>query len=290
MPASIIDGRAVAEELRADLRTRSAELRARGVVPKLVVAIVGEDASSLAYVKSLASVGAKVGIDVHIDALARDAAQGAVRAQLARLGADPSIHGIILQQPLPPHLLIRQIADAVPAEKDVDGTNPINQGRLAFGTDTLFVPATPAAVMILLERSPAWPLRGKRAVMVGRSNVVGLPVALLMMAQNATVVTTHKETIDLARYTRDAEVLVVATGVPGLITGTMIAPGATIIDVGTTVTDGRLVGDVDFASASEVAGAITPVPGGVGPVTNVALMRNVIDAAERLFPSGKTVA
>ena len=290
MPASIIDGRAVAEELRADLRTRSAELRARGVVPKLVVAIVGEDASSLAYVKSLASVGAKVGIDVHIDALARDAAQGAVRAQLARLGADPSIHGIILQQPLPPHLLIRQIADAVPAEKDVDGTNPINQGRLAFGTDTLFVPATPAAVMILLERSPAWPLRGKRAVMVGRSNVVGLPVALLMMAQNATVVTTHKETIDLARYTRDAEVLVVATGVPGLITGTMIAPGATIIDVGTTVTDGRLVGDVDFASASEVAGAITPVPGGVGPVTNVALMRNVIDAVERLFPSGKTVA
>ena len=290
MPASIIDGRAVAEELRADLRTRSAELRARGVVPKLVVAIVGEDASSLAYVKSLVSVGAKVGIDVHIDALARDAAQGAVRAQLARLGADPSVHGIILQQPLPPHLLIRQIADAVPAEKDVDGTNPINQGRLAFGTDTLFVPATPAAVMILLERSPAWPLRGKRAVMVGRSNVVGLPVALLMMAQNATVVTTHKETIDLARYTRDAEVLVVATGVPGLITGTMIAPGATIIDVGTTVTDGRLVGDVDFASASEVAGAITPVPGGVGPVTNVALMRNVIDAAERLFPSGKTVA
>jgi len=290
MPASIIDGRAVAEELRADLRTRSAELRARGVVPKLVVAIVGEDASSLAYVKSLASVGAKVGIDVHIDALARDAAQGAVRAQLARLGADPSVHGIILQQPLPPHLLIRQIADAVPAEKDVDGTNPINQGRLAFGTDTLFVPATPAAVMILLERSPAWPLRGKRAVMVGRSNVVGLPVALLMMAQNATVVTTHKETIDLARYTRDAEVLVVATGVPGLITGTMIAPGATIIDVGTTVVDGRLVGDVDFASASSVAGAITPVPGGVGPVTNVALMRNVIDAAERLFPSGKTVA
>jgi len=290
MPASIIDGRAVAEELRADLRTRSAELRARGVVPKLVVAIVGEDASSLAYVKSLASVGAKVGIDVHIDALARDATQGAVRAQLARLGADPSVHGIILQQPLPPHLPIRQIADAVPAEKDVDGTNPINQGRLAFGTDTLFVPATPAAVMILLERSPAWPLRGKRAVMVGRSNVVGLPVALLMMAQNATVVTTHKETIDLARYTRDAEVLVVATGVPGLITGTMIAPGATIIDVGTTVVDGRLVGDVDFASASALAGAITPVPGGVGPVTNVALMRNVIDAAERLFPSGKTVA
>lgn len=287
MPASIIDGRAVAEELRADLRTRSAELRARGVVPKLVVAIVGEDASSLAYVKSLASVGAKVGIDVQIDALARDATQGAVRAQLARLGADPSVHGIILQQPLPPHLSIRQIADAVSAEKDVDGTNPINQGRLAFGTDTPFVPATPAAVMILLERSPAWPLRGKRAVMVGRSNVVGLPVALLMMAQNATVTTTHKETIELARYTRAAEVLVVATGVPGLITGAMIAPGATIIDVGTTVVDGRLVGDVDFASASAVAGAITPVPGGVGPVTNVALMRNVIDAAERLFPSGK---
>ena len=174
------------------------------------------------------------------------------------------------------------IADAVPADKDVDGTNPINQGRLAFGTGTIFVPATPAAVMILLERSPAWPLRGKRAVMVGRSNVVGLPVALLMMAQDATVITTHKETIDLARYTRDAEVLVVATGVPGLITGDMVARGATVIDVGTTVIDGKLVGDVDFASVAAVAGAITPVPGGVGPVTNVALMRNVIDAAERL--------
>ena len=282
MPASIIDGRAVAEELRSDLRTRSAQLRARGVIPRLVVAIVGEDASSLAYVKSLVNVGAKVGIDVAIDALPRDAPQAAVRAQLRRLGDDANVHGIILQQPLPPHLLIRQIADAVRPDKDVDGTNPMNQGRLAFGSGTLFVPATPAAVMILLERSPAWPLRGKRAVMVGRSNVVGLPVALLMMAQNATVITTHKETIDLARYTREAEVLVVATGVPGLITGEMVLPGATVIDVGTTVIDGRLVGDVAYESAAAVAGAITPVPGGVGPVTNVALMRNVIDAAERL--------
>ena len=288
MPATLIDGRAVAEELRADLRTRSTELRARGVVPKLVVAIVGEDASSLAYVKSLVNVGAKVGIAVAIDALARDADATSVRGQLHRLGADPSVHGIILQQPLPPHLLIRQIADAVPAEKDVDGTNPINQGRLAFGSGTLFVPATPAAVMILLERSTAWPLRGKRAVMVGRSNVVGLPVALLMMAQNATVITTHKETIDLASFTREAEVLVVATGVPGLISGAMIRPGATVVDVGTTFVDGHLVGDVDFASASTVAGEITPVPGGVGPVTNVALMRNVIDAAER--SAGRTAS
>jgi len=282
MPASIIDGRAVAEELQSDLRTRSAQLRARGVIPRLVVAIVGEDASSLAYVKSLVNVGAKVGIDVTIDALPRDAAQAAVRAQLRRLGDDANVHGIILQQPLPPHLLIRQIADAVRPEKDVDGTNPMNQGRLAFGSGTLFVPATPAAVMILLERSPAWPLRGKRAVMVGRSNVVGLPVALLMMAQNATVITTHKETVDLARYTREAEVLVVATGVPGLVTGEMVLPGATVIDVGTTVIDGRLVGDVAYESVVGIAGAITPVPGGVGPVTNVALMRNVIDAAERL--------
>ena len=282
MPASIIDGRAVAEELQSDLRTRSAQLRARGVIPRLVVAIVGEDASSLAYVKSLVNVGAKVGIDVAIDALPRDAAQAAVRAQLRRLGDDANVHGIILQQPLPPHLLIRQIADAVRPEKDVDGTNPMNQGRLAFGSGTLFVPATPAAVMILLERSPAWPLRGKRAVMVGRSNVVGLPVALLMMAQNATVITTHKETVDLARYTREAEVLVVATGVPGLVTGEMVLPGATVIDVGTTVIDGRLVGDVAYESVVGIAGAITPVPGGVGPVTNVALMRNVIDAAERL--------
>ncbi len=188
----------------------------------------------------------------------------------------------MLQQPLPPHLSIREIADAIPAHKDVDGTHPMNQGHLAFGSGTEYVPATPAAVMLLLERSPHWPLRGRRAVMIGRSIVVGAPVAMLMLAQDATVTVLHKETREMRRDVKNAEIVVVATGVPGLITGDDIMPGATVIDVGTTVVDGVLKGDVDFESAVKVAGAITPVPGGVGPVTNVALLRNVVKSAEKM--------
>jgi methylenetetrahydrofolate dehydrogenase (NADP+)/methenyltetrahydrofolate cyclohydrolase len=282
MAAEILDGRALAEELRADLRSRSARLRGRGITPRLVVAIVGEDASSMAYVKSLVGIGAKVGVDVAVDALPLHADEDVVRARLMHLGADRNVHGVILQQPLPAHLSIRHIADAMPANKDVDGANPVNQGRLAFGSGTEFVPATPAAVMLLLERSPHRNLRGVRACVVGRSNVVGLPVALLLGAQDATVTSTHKMTRDLAHHTRDAEVLVVATGVPGLIRAEMVRPGATVIDVGTTFVDNKLVGDVAYDEVAAVAGAITPVPGGVGPVTNVALMRNVVDAAERL--------
>ena len=283
MAATILDGRALADELRADLRSRTAILHGRGIAPRLAVAIVGEDASSLAYVKSLVTIGAKVGVDVRVDDLRADADEAQVRDRLLALGHDRSVHGIILQQPLPAHLSIRRIADAMPVQKDVDGTNPMNQGRLAFGSGTEFVPATPAAVMLLLERSPHHDLRGARACMVGRSSVVGLPVTLLMMAQDATVTSTHKETRDLARHTRAAEVLVVATGVPGLIRAEMVMPGATVIDVGTTFVAGRLVGDVAYDEVAAVAGAITPVPGGVGPVTNIALMRNVVLAAERIF-------
>ncbi len=170
----------------------------------------------------------------------------------------------------------------MPPHKDVDGANPINQGRLAFGSGTEFVPATPAAVMSLLEHSSRWPLTGARACMVGRSSVIGLPVALLMMRANATVTITHGKTADLQHHTRDADVLVVATGIPNMIKADMVMPGATVIDVGTTFVDGKLTGDVAFAEVAEIAGEITPVPGGVGPVTNVALMRNVVTAAERL--------
>ncbi len=281
MPATILDGRSLAAELRLDIARRTEALRARGVEPHLVAAVAGEDAASLAYVQSLVREGKRVGIAVTVDTL--DAAAGAaeVRAVLERLGADPSVHGVILQQPLPRHLDVRAIVDAMPPEKDVDGANPANQGRLAFGTGAEFVPATPAAVMLLLERSARRRLRGVRACMVGRSSVVGLPVALLLMRADATLTITHGATVDLRRHTRDAEVLIVATGIPDLIRADMVLPGATVIDVGTTFVDGKLVGDVAYAEVAEVAGEITPVPGGVGPVTNVALMRNVVLAAER---------
>jgi methylenetetrahydrofolate dehydrogenase (NADP+)/methenyltetrahydrofolate cyclohydrolase len=282
MPATILDGRALAAELRRDVARRGEALRARGIAPRLIVAIVGEDAASLAYVHSLVKVGSQVGIDVAVETVDGTIAEDTLRERLRAIGADPSVHGIILQQPLPRHLDIRRIADAMPAEKDVDGANPINQGRLAFGSGTEFVPATPAAVMLLLERSSRWPLAGVRACMVGRSNVVGLPVSLLMMRENATLTVTHEKTIDLPRHTREAEVLVVATGVPGLIRADMVMPGATVVDVGTTFVDGVLRGDVAYDEVAAIAREITPVPGGVGPVTNVALMRNVILAAERL--------
>ncbi|MBV8298527.1 MAG: bifunctional 5,10-methylenetetrahydrofolate dehydrogenase/5,10-methenyltetrahydrofolate cyclohydrolase [Candidatus Eremiobacteraeota bacterium] len=281
MTARILDGRALAAELRAEIAVRSERLRARGIAPCLVVALVGEDAASSAYVRSIEREGAKTGVEVRVDALAAAASEDQVRARLSALGDDAQVHGVILQQPLPPHLGIRRIAEAMPPHKDVDGANPVNLGRLAFASGTEFVPATPMAVMLLLERSARWPLRGVRACVVGRSNVVGLPVALLLMARDATVTVTHKETRDLARHTRDAEIVVVATGVPNLLRAAMIAPGATVIDVGTTFVDGKLVGDAAYDEVAQVAAEITPVPGGVGPVTNVALMRNVVLAAER---------
>jgi methylenetetrahydrofolate dehydrogenase (NADP+)/methenyltetrahydrofolate cyclohydrolase len=273
--------------LRADLRERTAGLRAAGCSPRLVVVIVGEDAASVAYVRSLVNAGKSVGVAVGVEALPADADEMVVRERLIVLGQDRDVHGVILQQPLPAHLAIRRIADAMPQHKDVDGANPINQGRLAFGSGTAFVPATPAAVMLLLERSPHREMRGARACVVGRSNVVGLPVTLLLMGQDATVTSTHRFTRDLAAYTRNADILVVATGVPGLIRADMVQPGATVIDVGTTFVDGVLTGDVAYASVAEVAGAITPVPGGVGPVTNIALMRNVVTAAERLTTTAR---
>lgn len=282
VPARIIDGRAVAAELRAELLARSTALRDQGVHPRLVITLVGENESSLAYVRNLVKTGERVGIAVHVDELPEASSASALRERLERLKEDASVHGVMLQQPLPPHLSIRAIADAIPRHKDVDGTHPTNQGHLAFGSGAEFVPATPAAVMLLLERSPHWPLSGKQAVMVGRSIVVGAPVAMLMLTQDATVTVLHKESVSLQPYLRMAEVVVVATGVPGLIRGADIAPGATVIDVGTTVVDGDLKGDVDFESAVQVAGAITPVPGGVGPVTNVALLRNVVKAATNL--------
>lgn len=282
MSAKILNGRALATELRQGLAARSAILKERGVEPRLVVVMVGEDASSLSYIAGMRKLGTALGITVNVDTLPPSTDDEGVRNSLARHGGDSRAHGVMLGQPLPAHLSIRRIAGAIPVDKDVDGANPINQGRLAFATGARFVPATPAAVMLILEHSAKWPLAGREATVVGRSSVVGLPVSLLLLAQGATVTITHRQTHDTPEHARRADVLVVAAGKPGLVDGSWVKPGATVVDVGTTVVDGHLHGDVDFASAKEVAGEITPVPGGVGPVTNVALMRNVLTAAESL--------
>ncbi len=281
VPAQILDGRALAADLRTELLARTGALREAGIHPNLTVVFVGADESGLAYVRNLAKTGERAGVRVDVRHLEENANASQVRALLRGLEADDSVHGVLLQQPLPAHLSIREIADAIPLHKDVDGAHPINQGELAFGSGSEFVPATPAAIMLLLERSPHWPLRGRPAAMIGRSIVVGAPVAMLLLAHDATVTVLHKHSASLQPFVRMAEVVVVATGVPGLIRGEDLMPGATVIDVGTTVVDGVLKGDVDFESAAGVAGAITPVPGGVGPVTNVALLRNVVKACER---------
>ncbi|HET7814821.1 MAG TPA: bifunctional 5,10-methylenetetrahydrofolate dehydrogenase/5,10-methenyltetrahydrofolate cyclohydrolase [Candidatus Baltobacteraceae bacterium] len=281
MPAQILDGRALAAQLRTELFSRSQALRERGVHPRLVIVLVGEDEASLAYVRNLVKTGERAGVAVHVEELAQTATAAEIRALLERLGADDAVHGVMLQQPLPPALSIRDIADAMPVHKDVDGVHPANQGHLAFG-NAEFVPATPAAVLLLLEKSPHWPLAGKTAVMIGRSVVVGAPVAMLMLARDATVTVLHKESPSLQPFTQMADVVITATGVPGLIGGKDIKPGATVIDVGTTVVGDDLLGDVDYKTAVDVAGAITPVPGGVGPVTNIALLQNVMKAAERV--------
>ena len=281
MSAAIIDGRAAAAELRAGLFSRATRQREAGVVPRLVVVLAGDDEASLAYVRSLVGTGKQTAIDVDVATLGTDASEEALRAELERLGHDRTVHGVMLQQPLPSGVALRNVAESIAADKDVDCSSPVNQGRLAFG-GAAFVPATPAAVMVLLERSPAWPLRGKACIVIGRSSVVGVPVALLAMRADATVTIAHSKTLDLPATVRRADVVVAAAGVPRMVTGEMLRAGCTVIDVGTTVVDGKLVGDVDFESARTVAAAITPVPGGVGPVTNAALMQNVLTACERL--------
>jgi methylenetetrahydrofolate dehydrogenase (NADP+)/methenyltetrahydrofolate cyclohydrolase len=284
MPARLLDGRALAADLREEALVRIERLRARGIAPRLTVVLIGSDGASHSYARSIARAGAKMNVDVELDALPADAGEDALCARLQGLGDDPNVHGIILQQPLPAHLGIRRIAEAMPLQKDVDGANPVNLARIAFALDATFVPATPMAVMLLLERSRRWPLRGVRCCVVGRSSVVGLPVALLLLGRDATVTIAHRGTRDLGRRTAEAEILIAAAGVAGLIRADMVAPGATVIDVGTNFVAGASVGDVAFAEVAEVAGEITPVPGGVGPVTNVALLRNVVLAAERLHP------
>ena len=283
MSARILDGRVLAADLRRDLARRCTLLTAAsGRRPCLAVVIVGADPASRAYARTIEKLGCALGCTVELAALPADLGVADLRAVLAELGARPEIDGIVLQQPLPAHLRIQDVADVLPLGKDVDAAAPASQGRLAFAGDAPFIPGTAAAVMRLLATSAVWPLRGRDATVVGRSPVVGLPVSLLLGAHGATVTIVQKDTRDISRFLRDAEVVVAAAGVPGLIRAEWIRVGATVIDVGTTLVGEILVGDVD-PKAAAVAGEITPVPGGVGPVTTVALLANLVDAAERAF-------
>jgi methylenetetrahydrofolate dehydrogenase (NADP+)/methenyltetrahydrofolate cyclohydrolase len=275
---SDIDGRAVAKALRAEVAAEAARLRGEGVVPTLAVVVPTDDEGTAWYVRSIKKAAEKEGLDCRIEHLS-DPGRDEIVAKLQELSADPAVHGIICQTPLPEGVALAELGRHISPSKDVDGANPESLGRLAQGRRT-WAPATSAAVLELLKREDLV-LEGARAVVVGRSTVVGKPAALLLLNESATVTVCHSRTRDLAAVCREADVLVAAVGRAGMVGADFVKPGATVIDVGTNPTeDGGLVGDVDYAAVSAVAGRLTPVPGGVGPVTTALLLRHTVEAAD----------
>jgi methylenetetrahydrofolate dehydrogenase (NADP+)/methenyltetrahydrofolate cyclohydrolase len=281
MTAKIIDGKSIAQEVRAEWKVRADALKARGVTPGLAVIIVGEDPASKVYVANKVKACAELGLHSEHIVMPADTSEATLLAKIKELNEDKKIHGILVQLPVPKHIASNKVLEAISPDKDVDGFHPQNVGALVTG-NMRFAPCTPYGAMKLLEKCGVT-IEGKHAVVVGRSNIVGKPMALLLLQHNATVTICTSKTRDLAKFTRDADILVVATGKPKMITGDMIKPGAAVIDVGINrMADGKLCGDVDFDSAKEVAGWITPVPGGVGPMTITMLVANTVRAAERL--------
>jgi methylenetetrahydrofolate dehydrogenase (NADP+) / methenyltetrahydrofolate cyclohydrolase len=274
----LLHGKPLAETLHQGSRERSAALRARGISPRLAAVSVGADPAANTYVQRLIGHGQKLAIAVDEVALARGASERDLTSALERLGADPRVHGILLLTPLPGTLDEGHIVDHIPPAKDVEGMNPFNVGLLADGRPR-FVPSTAEAVVELLKHY-AVPLRGARAVVIGRSTVIGRPAAYLLLKEDATVTIAHTHTRDLRSVTAEANVIVVGVGRAGFLRGEMVSPGATVVDAGINVTPRGIVGDVDTESVSAVAAALSPVPGGVGRVTTELLLRNVLTAAE----------
>lgn len=277
--ARLLHGRALAERIRASTKSRIAALAARGIRPRLAVVSVGTDPSALAYTDRLSRSGETVGIRVADASLPEDASEGTLIARLEDLGRDPTIHGIILMTPLPGALDEGHIVDHLAVAKDVEGMHPFSVGWLADGRPR-FVPSTAEAVVELLRYYEV-PMRGSHAVVIGRSTVIGRPAAYLLLKEDATVTMTHKQTVEVERYTREADILVVGVGRVGFLRGEMVRPGATVIDAGINVTPQGLTGDVDVETVGAVAGAVSPVPGGLGAVTTALLLRNVATATER---------
>jgi methylenetetrahydrofolate dehydrogenase (NADP+)/methenyltetrahydrofolate cyclohydrolase len=277
--ARLIDGRALAASLRTDLARRAAALAADGVVPGLAVILVGDDPASAVYVRNKIRACEAVGIRSQAQRLPASINNAELLGRIVELNADPSIHGILVQLPLPPHIDMARVLETISVDKDVDGFHHYNVGGLVTG-NTIFSPCTPFGVIKLLE-SEGIELAGQNVVVVGASNIVGKPMALMFMNRNATVAICHARTRDLAQFTILADILVVAAGVPGLILPQMVKTGAVVIDVGINrLPDGRITGDVD-PRVAEKASAITPVPGGVGPMTVTMLLENTMRSAER---------
>ncbi len=280
MSAKIIDGKEISKKVREEWKQRAAKLKAKGILPGLAAVIIGDDPASKIYVRNKANACHEVGLYSEIHEMPEDSSEEMVLQQIRHLNENPDIHGILVQLPLPDHINVDRILETIAIEKDVDGFHLYNVGALVTD-NTIFPPCTPFGVQCMLEHIDV-PIEGQNAVVVGRSNIVGNPMAFLLLQMNATVSICTSKTRDLKQYTSMADILVVATGRPKMITGDMVKAGAVVIDVGINRTEeGKLIGDVDFDSVKEVAGYITPVPGGVGPMTITMLVANTVQAAER---------
>lgn len=279
MTAHILDGRAMGAEIKAELREQiRTYTELQGRPPGLVIVRVGGDAASGVYSKAILRVANDVGVAARLEQLSEQISPDELRAMLLSLNNDEATQGIIVQMPLPTHLSQKMVADTIASNKDIDGISPRSAGNLFLGLPS-FLPSTAAAVMEILERTQT-SLAGKRVVILGRSNVVGKPLAMMLLQKNATVTVCHSRSTNLTEQTRQADVLVAAVGRANMVTADMVRPGAVVIDVGiNALPEGGIVGDVDFASVREVAGALTPTPGGVGPLTNVVLLKQCVQAA-----------
>ncbi len=281
MTAQLIDGVALSARLRADVATRVVALKAQGITPGLAVILVGDDPASAVYVRNKVKACADTGVHSVFEKYEATLSEAALLDRIAALNADPSIHGILVQMPIPKHINPHKVIEAISTAKDVDGYATLSAGELMTGQPG-FKACTPYGCMKLIE-STGMDLRGKHAVVIGRSNTVGKPMALLLLQANATVTVCHSATADIGHHTRQADVIVAAVGKRNVLTADMVKPGAVVIDVGMNRNDeGKLCGDVDFAGVKEVAGYITPVPGGVGPMTITMLLVNTLEAAERV--------
>ena len=281
MTAQLIDGNALAQQVRSEVAGRVAALKARGVQPQLNVILVGEDPASQVYTRNKVADSEQTGLAATLERYPADMTEADLLARIAALNADASVHGILVQLPLPAHMDSHAVIEAIAPQKDVDGFHVASAGALMVGQPG-FRPCTPYGCMKMLESIGMKDLRGKHAVVIGRSNIVGKPMAMMLLAANATVTVCHSGTADLGAMTRQADIVVAAVGKVNVLTADMVKPGAVVIDVGMNRNaEGKLCGDVDFNGVKEVAGYITPVPGGVGPMTITMLLVNTMEAAER---------
>lgn len=272
--AKIIDGKAIAAEIREEVRAEAMQFREQGIIPKLAVILVGDDPASVVYANSKQKAAEKVGIDFELFHLPGNTPETEVLALIQKLNADTSVHGIMVELPLPDHISKEKVMEAVHPLKDVDGVHPVNRGYILSGQAGLF-PATPQSCVEILLRSGV-ELKGKHAVIVGRGETVGKPLVFLLLKHHPTITICHSRTPDLGYHTRQADILIAAVGKAHLIKADMVKPGAVVVDAGINEVEGGITGDVDFEAVKEVAGAITPVPGGVGSLTTALLFRNVL--------------